>query len=138
MGTDIDEAGLAAEAEFLHKRLFGRGPSERVRARYVDAHRHLDVGGRSTRHVDVAAVVAQELDAEAVELYVRFLDPQNVLTQKLRILGYLLEIEPEFYDLHVRETGTFLSSLPGLTYSVLRSSVKLAKGAALGHLKHVV
>jgi len=119
-----DAGLLRAEAEWLHRNLFGEAIDERIASRYVAAHEHLQL----TDGVDVGRVVERRLDAEAIEFYARRRTPDNPLTQKLRTLLYLVEIDARYYDRFVRHQGSFWSSLPWLICSPLRSAWKLVKG----------
>ena len=119
-----DVATLEAEGRWLHRCVFGSAISEATLARYVAAHRHLDLA----RDVDVAKVVRLKLDAEAIELFARRRHPRNVLTQKLRTLLYLVEIDARYYDLFVRHQGTLWSCLAWFVVCPIRSAWKLLKG----------
>lgn len=118
---------MRSEADWLHENLFGSHIDERIAARYVAAHQHLQLADG----VDVARIVTQRLDAEAIELYARRRDPNNPLTQKLRTLLYLVEIDKRYYDHFVRHEGSFWTSLPWLVWSPMRSLCKLVKGRFL-------
>lgn len=129
-----DAASLAAEARHLHGCLFTRPVPERVVERYVQAHAHLSLAV----DVDVRRIVERRLDAEALEFFLRRRRPANALTQKLRTLLYLLEIEGPYYGEFVRDRGTALGSVPWLLLAPLRSGYKLLKGALLARRHHVV
>lgn len=122
-----DAAALVAEAAHLHRCLFRRPLDERIAARYVRAHDHVQFA----RGVDVTRIVERRLDAEAIEYWLRRRQPANALTQKLRTLLYLLEIEAPYYRHFVRDRGTLLGSLPWLLLAPPRSFYKLVKGALL-------
>jgi hypothetical protein len=115
---------LAREGRYLHECLFGRPIPEHVLARYVDAHDHLDFA----RDVDLERIVTRRLDPEALEYCLRRRSPRNALTQKVRTLSYLLEIERDYYGVFVRDRGTLWSALPAFVIAPVRSIWKLAKG----------
>jgi hypothetical protein len=126
---------LDAEARHLHGCLFpGRPLADHVAARYVRAHDHV----RFAADVDVARIVQQRLDAEAIEYWLRRRRPVNGLTQRLRTLLYLLEIEAPYYRDFVRDRGSLVSALPALVTAPLRSVWKLLKGSRLARRHHVV
>ncbi|MFN3244062.1 MAG: hypothetical protein ACE37K_21325 [Planctomycetota bacterium] len=129
-----DAESLRAEADWLHVNLFGGPIEQRLADRYVAAHQHLEL--RSG--VDVERIVARRLDAEAIEFYARRRNPANPLTQKLRTLLYLAEIEARYYRHFVRHEGSFWSSLPVLVWSPFRSAFKLLKGRFQARRHHVV
>ena len=123
----LDPDQLRAEAAWLHQCLFGAPPPPHVTERFVAAHAVLRLAGG----IDVQRIVARRLDAEAIELWARRRDPLNPLTQKLRTLLYLVEIEAPYYHHFVRHRGGFWSALPWLVFCPLRSLGKLARGALL-------
>lgn len=124
---------LEKEADWLHRCVFGTGLAPHVAERYVAAHAHLHLA----TDVDVARIVERQLDAEAIEFFLRRRAPGNALTQKLRTLLYLVEIEADHYRHFVRHEGSFWSSLPWLVLSPLRSVLKLVKGRWLARRHHV-
>jgi hypothetical protein len=131
----VRESALAAEARHLHACLFpGRALADRIAARYVRAHDHV----RFASDVDVARIVQHHLDAEAIEYWLRRRRPGNGLTQRLRTLLYLVEIEAPYYRDFVRDRGSFVSALPALIAAPLRSAWKLLKGSRQARRHHVV
>ena len=131
--SDPDPRDLSAEARYLHSCLFAFPIPDSVLERYVAAHEHLEF----REDVDLSRVIDRRLDAEAIEFFLRRRSPQNALTQKLRTLLYLVEIEAEYYSHFVRDEGSLLTSLPGLLLSPLRSACKLLKGAFQTRRHHV-
>ncbi|MFO1078876.1 MAG: hypothetical protein U1E73_14230 [Planctomycetota bacterium] len=119
-----DAAHLAAEAVYLHRCLFAFPIGERTVERYVRAHDYLQLAPG----VDVARIVERRLDAEAIEFWLRRRSPHNALTQKLRTLLYLVEIDARYYGSFVRDRGSFASAAPWLVLSPVRSLGKLWKG----------
>ena len=115
---------LRAEASYLHRCLFSFPVSERIVERYVQAHGALELA----TDVDVARIVERQLDAEALEFLARRRSPSNSLTQKLRVLLYLAEIEPDYYDAFARDRGTFWSAIPTLACAPFRTAYKLLRG----------
>ncbi|PIE22542.1 MAG: hypothetical protein CSA62_11820 [Planctomycetota bacterium] len=130
---------MTAEASYLYRCLFGRAPSERIVERYADAHGHLQLeGGDEVLGADVAQIVREQLDAEAIEYYLRRRDPQNVLTRKNRTLLYLVEIEAEHYADFAEERGSLLRALPSFALAPLRSWIKLRRGRRQARRHHVL
>lgn len=128
-----DPTELRREADWLHRCVFGNEVPPRVADRYVAAHAHLGI----VQGVDVARIVERRLDAEAIEFWLRRRRPDNALTQKLRTLLYLVEIEADYYPLFVRHQGSLWSSLPWLVLCPLRSAFKLCRGHWLARRHHV-
>jgi hypothetical protein len=70
----------------------------------------------------VETIVAHRLDAEAVELAMRLRHGSDVLTRKIQILFFLVEVRSAYY-------GYFVNQTPGLWRAVIRlfaSSVQTA------------
>jgi hypothetical protein len=130
---------LAEEAGHLYRCLFGRSPSQRIVDRYVEAHGYLQLeGGDDALGVDMAKIVCEGLDAEAIEFYLRRRNPKNILTRKLRALLYLVEIEAEHYADFAEERGSRLRALPCFVWAPLRSWLKLGRGRRQVRRHHVV
>ena len=55
----------------------------------------------------VEMIVAHRLDAEAVELAMRFRHGSDVLTRKIQVLFFLVEVRSAYY-------GYFVNQTPGL------------------------
>jgi hypothetical protein len=118
---------LAEEARHLHACLF-RAPLDAVSvARYEAAL--LEMGAVASPVV--MTVVTQRLDAEAVEFALRRRGIGRDLTRRMRILCYLVEVQPAYLDefINVKSSrGRAWSALAGAT---LRSAWKLVKGEYL-------
>ncbi len=123
-----DDSRLQREVDYWHENLFGQPSPPEVREQYVEAHRHVSLDSRTPSSTILTRIVEERLDAEAIELHLRRTDPENALTAKFKILFYLLEIRGEYYARFVREEGSFLTSLPGLTLAAVRSVFKAARG----------
>jgi hypothetical protein len=125
---DDDRSALEREARYLHGLFFRRRIPEAVKDRYVAAN-HLCfpvLDARDCRMVET--IVARRLDAEAIELAMRLRRGSGVLTRKIQILFFLVEVRSVYY-------GDFVNQTPGLWRALLRlfvSSVqtvwKVAKG----------
>ena len=73
----------------------------------------------------------RDVDLEAMELALRRRNPGNSLTQRFRVLCYLTEVRPEYFDRFVNETPGFVAGALTLGLLALRSLYKLAKGDIL-------
>jgi len=123
-----DARALAAEAQALHRCVFGGAAPELLVDSYVAAHR---VVRPDTDLQGVRRAVERGLDLEALELYWRIRRPKHALVQKAQILVYLAEALPE-YQLRIvgqaRRTDWALWRLAG---HGLRSLAKFLQGAYL-------
>ena len=118
---------LGLEACYLHRAFFGSDPPPEVVERYIAAN--LICGGESSALTN--AIVARGLDAEAIELTLRLRKGPTILTRKIRILFYLLEVRSAYYPFFVGGEESRLRGLFGTLYSVLQTAVKYVKGAYL-------
>jgi hypothetical protein len=77
------------------------------------------------------AIVARGLDAEAIELTLRLRKGPTILTRKIRILFYLVEVRSAYYSFFVGDGESVSRALSGILYSALRTTVQYLKGAYL-------
>jgi hypothetical protein len=108
-----DRQALESEVRHFHALFFHRPLPGPVVDRYVAAnHLCFPVLDPKAREM-VATIVARRLDAEAIELALRLRKGNRVLTRKIQILFYLVEVRSEYY-------GDFINRLPGWWRAVLR------------------
>jgi SAM-dependent methyltransferase len=124
------ERSLRNEARYLHSCFFpGNAPAEVVE-RYVAAN--LQYCAPSGRLLET--IMSRNLDAEAIELKLRSRKSPGVLTKKIRILFYLLEVRSDYYTVFFGPTGKdepWLRAVIGLLYGPLQTGAKYLKGAYL-------
>lgn len=125
MTSQENELGL--EAHYLHRAFFGSEPPPEVVDRYIAAN--LICCGEPDALT--AAVVAHALDAEAIELTLRLRKGPTILTKKIRILFYLLEVRSAYYPFFFGDVESLPRAASGVAYSVLRTVVKYLKGVYL-------
>ena len=117
-----DRSALEREATYFHALFFRGTIPDAVLQRYVAANALCFPApdARDLRMVEM--IVAHRLDAEAVELAMRFRHGSNVLTRKIQVLFFLVEVRSAYY-------GYFVNQMPGLWRAVIRllaSSVQTA------------
>jgi hypothetical protein len=122
---------LAREARYLHSCFFRDDAPDDVVDRYVAFNMlHSAAPSRLTD-----TIVARRLDAEAIELVFRSRNKgSGILTRKIRILFYLLEVRAEYYPVFFSKTGrdeTWLLVVPELLSALPRTVVKYLKGTYL-------
>lgn len=127
MTPDAD-AALAEEARYLHRRLFGFAIEDVLVERYAAANRCCLPRLNEQDARLMGTVVTRRLDPEAVELVLRLRAPRRVLTQKLQILFYLVEVRSRYLPYFVGEGDGRLAALASMLAAVLRSGWKLVKG----------
>jgi hypothetical protein len=123
----VPAADLAKEAQYLHLAFFRCDPPPEVTARYIAANELCcpepdEVTGR---------MVALGLDVEAVELALRVRRGPTILTKKIRILFYLLEVRSAYYSYFVGDDESLPRAGLGLFSSVVQTALKYLKGAYL-------
>lgn len=118
-------AALGAEADRLHRLLFGGPAPEEVRRQYAAAL------GNAPLAENIARAWTSGADLEALELALRKIDPANQLTRRFRTLCYLVEARPEYFARFVAARKSFAAGIFTLGWSALRTIYKTAGGAYL-------
>jgi hypothetical protein len=121
-----EEEGLEAEADALHRAVFGRAAPAEIARRYAEAH--LYALTKVTEAERDWMTRARGADLEALELSVRRSRPDHVLTRKLRTLVYLCEASPEYFGYFVNETPGRFRAIVTLAWHVCRTAVKALSG----------
>lgn len=124
---ESEARALAAEAQALHRSVFGGSAPPLLVESYVAAHRVVRPGADA----GVRRAIERELDLEALELYWRIRRPEHALVQKAQILVYLAEALPEYQTRIVGETRRTDWALWRLGGHGLRSLAKYVRGAYL-------
>jgi SAM-dependent methyltransferase len=124
------ERSLRNEARYLHSCFFAHDAPAEVVDRYVAANMlYCAAPGKLTN-----TIVAQRLDAEAIELVLRSRGRCDILTKKLQILFYLVEVRSENYPAFFGPAGKdepWFRATGGLLYGLLQTAAKYLKGAYL-------
>jgi hypothetical protein len=79
----------------------------------------------------VQTIVARRLDAEAIELALRVRKGSRVLTRKIQILFYLVEVRSEYYAYFINQVPGWWRAVLRLFGAVVRTGWKCAKGLYL-------
>ncbi len=125
--TAPGENELGLEARYLHRAFFGSDPPPGIVERYIAAN--LICGAEPSALTN--AILARGLDAEAIELTLRLRNGPTILTRKIRILFYLLEVRSPYYPFFVGGEESRLRAWSGVLWSVWQTAVKYLKGAYL-------
>jgi hypothetical protein len=120
---------LRAQADSLHRALFGREAPDEVRLQYATVLRRAALA--DTPRCDLAGLIERGVDLEAMEAALRRRNPGNALTQRFRVLCYLTEARPEYFERFVNETPAPVIGTLTLVVLTVRSLYKLAKGHLL-------
>jgi hypothetical protein len=126
-----DDASLSAQADLFHMVFFRRNAPPQLIERYLRANRACfplidPVDGRIAD-----TIVRFKLDAEAVELALRLRGAGLLLTKKLQIFFYLIEVMPEYYGAFINQKPGFWKAIRDILGAVLKTAYKLVKGRAL-------
>jgi SAM-dependent methyltransferase len=129
--TYDDAATLENEARYLHRMFFKTDAPPEVIERYVAANRVCfpDADPESRRMIDT--ILERRLDLEAIELVLRLRGRGGVLTKKIQILFYLIEVRSQYYRYFVNQTDAFWPALAAVLFSVVRTVYQLGKGSIL-------
>ena len=119
-------AELEREARYLHELFFGCNAAPEVVERYVAASQ-LCLGEQRI----ASLIVEKRLDAEAIELVLRARRLDTVLTRKIQILFYLVEVRSHYYSYFVRCQEGRLRGYWTLAAAVIHTAWKSAKGMYL-------
>jgi hypothetical protein len=114
------------EAEILHCILFASGAPAEIKQRYALALETLPLA--AVPQCDLAALAKRKVDLEAMELALRRTNPFNFLTQRFRVLCYLVEAQPDYFHRFVNDRPRFFTGALVLGLMTLRSACLAVKG----------
>jgi hypothetical protein len=122
---------LADEARYLHRAFFRTDPPPEVVDRYIAANTLCFPESSPLASKMMSKIVARRLDAEAVELALRLRKGPSILTKKIQILFYLLEVRSAYYSFFVGERESRPRAILGMLFSVFQTAMKSLKGVYL-------
>jgi len=126
-----DAAALERESRYIHRTFFKTDPPPEVVERYVAANRVCfpDADPGTRRLID--AILERRLDLEAIELALRLRGKGGILTRKIQILFYLIEVRSDYYGYFVNQQAAFGKALRALLLSAVKSLFQFCKGSIL-------
>jgi hypothetical protein len=133
--TNAETSGLRqVEVQYLCRRIFGVEPSSATICRYAQFHDVYRTSLLTQKQVDVAFLVDRQLDAEAIEFFLRTRQRKNTLTSKIWACAYFLEVqavEDEASVPHLRrpQNNSAVTVMLMLGRLSLRTAFKWIKGA---------
>jgi hypothetical protein len=125
------EGLLLGEVRQLHALFFPGEPDPEVSTRYVEAHRVCFASDEARLGDETRRVFALGLDAEAIELTKRTHGRPSVLTRKIQILFYLVEVRSRYYGYFINQEPGWLNGVSTILIGGLRTTGKYAKGRYL-------
>jgi hypothetical protein len=124
---------LYLECEYLCRSVYGLHPDIKTVQTYLQAN-HIIFSKRQPSLQErfvIHQCIKRKLDAEAVEFFMRIKRPKNSLSQKVHIISYLLETNPEYYSVYINEKRTPVHAWASLIFYIARSIVKFVKGSLI-------
>lgn len=125
---DTDTA-LAEEARALHRAFFPFDPPPEVVERYVAANKLCL--GEDADCAMLREIVRLHLDAEAIELALRYRRGNSILSNKIQILFYLLEVRSAYYARFAGAAESRPRAVVALALTIPQTLAKLLKGIYL-------
>jgi hypothetical protein len=126
---EVENEELSEEARALHRVFFPFDPPPEVVERYVAANRLCF--GEAANSAMLRQIVRLRLDAEAVELALRYRRGNSILAKKIQILFYLLEVRSAYYARFAGEAESRPRAVAALALSIMQTFAKLLKGIYL-------
>ena len=128
---DWDQDQLRREASLIHHATFGREVPEEVARRYAEAHAQSLLRSSPSQRAWIQRVLDAGADLEAVEVALRAGSPDHILCTKFRLLVYIAEAFPEYYEDFINEKPRHRHALLVLGFQGFRTIVKRIKGGWL-------
>ena len=122
---------LQEEVRDFHDVFFARALDQSVIDRYVAAHQHCLPGVDARTLATIDTIVSSALDVEAIELVFRLRRRDNVLTRKIQILFYLVEVRAQYYGDFLGEPRNRGQALRRLLRAGISTAFKFLKGRYL-------
>jgi hypothetical protein len=124
-----DTLKLINEAYFFHLQIFKRAPSQKFIDQYLRVHSESVMLFRATAQElnTISIIIHKQLDAVAIEPWLRGGSHRHLLSRKLLLVAYLGECDGEHLDFRQVANG-WLRSVFCLCGSALLSSKLIVKG----------
>jgi len=125
-----DTATLEREVRYLHGAFFERDAPPEIVDRYIRANRVCVPEDQGSQR-RIVCMISRRLDVEAVELALRWRRVDMLLTRKIQILFYLVEVRRDYYGYFINQDSGRLRAWTALVSSIPCSLWKFAKGTFL-------
>lgn len=130
--AESDELLLEREAIYFHYCFFRKEElSEEVIARYVNANQMYLSSINYQKINSIEQIINRQLDVEAIEYVFRIINRKNILTTKIQILFYLIEVRSQYFEYFFNCRADRLRALASFTHSLLLAAFKFVKGKYL-------
>ena len=130
--SPFDDQALAREFHYLARLIFCIDPKPGLAENYAKANAIVFLGADTGRIQKLMGeAIDRKCDLEALEIASRMKNKSNFLTQKIQILFYLMETQPDYFSLFVNRKGSAFKAYLLLCFQTSRSLYKLIKGALL-------
>lgn len=126
-----NNAMLEHEAVYFHGCFFNEQLDQDVINKYADASRIClpVVDSQSARTIEI--ILVNGLDVEAIEYALRLKNRDNVLTKKLQILFFLIEVRSRYTGYFFNWKKARLNAMASIFYSIILTAYKYVKGSHL-------
>jgi len=129
----MNQDNLKLESIYFAKFFFSKEIADAAIMQYISGNQKifLQDNNYTIQSSYIEQIVSNKADIEAIEYAWRLRDRQNILTKKIRIVFYILEVKSDYLSLFVNTKKSFLSSAAIIFLSALKSVYKLYKGKFL-------
>ena len=127
----VEQNDLIDEAIVFHNMIFKSEPKQEIINKYIAAH-DIYINNASEKNlIWMKKALNLNLDFEALEMVLRFTNGRHILVRKIKILIYITESYPAYYNRFVNEVPQRAEAILSLGFHSLRSIYKLLKGLSL-------
>ena len=130
-GSCQSEEELIREVTFFHQCYFKTRLAEEVIERYITANRQVLPPADEPSAKMLNELVSRKLDIEAVEFVLRLKNRENLLSKKLQILFFLLEVRRDYIFYFFCFKRGKIQAIAGILSAVMLSIGKYVKGSYL-------
>jgi hypothetical protein len=128
MESCVDPATLKVEGEWIHYSIFGSPIPGPVLQRYIEAHTiYLTIPDASQARW-LAEAIHLKMDAEALEMVLRFSNKDHLLVRKIKILIHIAEAFEVYRFRFINEQPQRMKAFSLLAYHGARTAWKFCKG----------
>jgi len=130
MNKTLDKQSMELEREVacFHNHFFRETLHRDVVNRYIAANQ-LCLPEQDARAASmIEKIVSNGLDVEAIEYALRLKNRDNILTKKIQILFYLVEVRSRYFPYFFNCNRTILRAITSILFSVPLTAYILCKG----------
>ncbi len=122
---------LEREAIYFHSCFFDEELSQDVVRRYIEANRRFLAAGDERSRNMIDTVILHRLDVESVEYALRLKEKDNILTKKIQVLFFLIEVRSRYFGYFYNCEKATLRAGVELCIACIMTVYKFIKGKYL-------